>query len=254
MNQNTNRLEVLNSQIHKNLKIKEINSTNFQLENIIDLVPSEIERAAISYPIIVCKNANTGSFVLVALCGFEKGENLLITNDGINASYIPSYINCLGFSLQNLEDHNEPVIMIETDNQIFSDTVGLDLFDNIGEPTWRLKSVMQGFATLIDGVAEIKDFIGTALALGLLKSATLDVVFEDESKNELKGVYIIDKDKLDCLNSEALIELHDKKLLSKYYAMCFSIGHINRLIDLKNIKINKNMVDKSLWFKKPNMD
>ena len=69
--------------------------------------------------------------------------------------------------------------------------------------------------------------------LDLLKSTDINIDLSEDEKHELKGLYVVDEEKLKGLDKEELYKLHQHQYLQHIYMIGASIGNVNKLISLK---------------------
>ena len=83
--------------------------------------PFEFRNIQSCYPIFFQKDANSGRFFPLALFGFQKGENLFLTESGWDARYVPIMIRRQPFLIGFQEDPENPgkkraIVSIDMDN------------------------------------------------------------------------------------------------------------------------------------------
>ena len=87
------RFALVNNVEHKNTKIITRRDEQYGDRMMSTMTfPIEFRNIQSSYPIFFQKDAETGQFFSIALLGFEKGENLFLTERGWEASYVPMSI------------------------------------------------------------------------------------------------------------------------------------------------------------------
>ncbi len=226
----------LNNQAHKYLKI---DSSKIEAqgahERMVPVVLSEFLKLVVHYPIVLTKNAETGRFVCMALLGFEQQENLFWQNNQWQGIYTP--LNILRQPFFIGQENENTIICIDSESPCMSKTEGELLFTEQGEDTEFLRNVKTMLAELIHGETQTLIFIQTLLELKLLMPMSLDITFANQQEQRVQGLYTIDEEKLNALNSEAISALHKKNYLQPIYTMLASLGQIYALIQKKNERI-----------------
>lgn len=230
------KLVSLNNSAHKNIKI---DTSKIEVigakERMIPVVLTEFLKLCVQYPIVFTKNADTGKFVCVALLGFDHGENLFWQNDQWDGIYIPLNITRQPFFIGK-EDLNkdDAVVCIDVESPCISLENGEELFNSQGQDTAYLGNAKSMLAQLVSGEQQNFDFINTLLNLDLIMPLALDITFANDKTQRVQGIYTIDEEKLDKLNSDEVLMLHRYKYLKPIYTMVSSLAHIYALIQRKN--------------------
>lgn len=206
---------------------------------MIPLVTAEFIKAATEYPILLTKNAATGKFICVALCGFEDGENLFWREGAWDAIYVPFNVARQPFFLGAPENDGDFVLCIDTKADCLSGDEGELLFGPDGTETAYLRQVQHALRQLALGERETAAFVATMLDAGLLTDVALEIKFANGEQCRVQGLYTIDEAKLDALEGDALLALRAKGYLPLIYAMVVSVGQIYALIQKKNAALAK---------------
>ena len=88
-------------------------------------------------------------------------------------------------------------------------------------------------STIDSEVIMLDSFCKELSKLDLLKSADINIDLSEDEKHELKGLYVVDEEKLKGLDKEELYKLHQHPYLQHIYMIGASIGNVNKLISLK---------------------
>lgn len=236
------RLVLLNNDIHKNVRVNTaIAEAQGGLLNMVPVMLSEFLKLAVQFPIAITKNKETGQFVVVALFGFQAGENLFFNNNRWNSLYTPLHIVrqpfFLGEDNASKNADKQFVICIDTDNNSIQQHDGDRLFDTEGKETAYLEKIKYVLSELLEGEEKTKAFIAKLLSLKLLQAMQLEITFENGESVRVEGMYTINEDNLQNLSPESLAELNQLEYLRPIYTMIVSLGHIYGLIEKKN-KLN----------------
>lgn len=223
--------------LHSSLKIKEqIDFTALAKRQFAALTVQEFSQAASSYPIVMLKDGQTGSFVSVALWGFEAQQNVLLnpvdnTWDAVN---VPNEIQCAPFSLGPCtEQANTLILYIDEASALVQSQHGHALFDSEGETAF-LKSIQTKLSEHYQNQAFTRDFINILLEHNLLKEIEIMVAYADDKIRRVKGLYTIDEEALSALDEKTIVTFFKRNLLVPIYAMLGSLTQFNRLMKLNN--------------------
>ncbi|RYE95821.1 MAG: hypothetical protein EOO77_42180 [Oxalobacteraceae bacterium] len=119
-------LEVLNIHTHATLQMAAPTSGD---RHFVQVVLDEIESAGAHFPILFCKNAETGDFYAGAMLGLKPGENLVRDEpDGEQASRLHDVVR-EGFYIA------EDAIAIDPQHPRFGVGDGLAVFEADGDAT-----------------------------------------------------------------------------------------------------------------------
>ncbi|QBF84240.1 multidrug transporter [Shewanella maritima] len=235
---------LLNSVEHQNIKIDTRHSGELG-DNVWFSVtfPIEFRSVQAHYPIFFNKDTN-GQFYPVALFGFQQQENLFLTEQGWDASYVPLTVRRQPFLIgqQTLQEdgiaQQQRVIHIDMANP----RVGQDgeaLFHEFGGNTDYLEQVADMLETIHHGLQDNNAFIQALIELELLESFTLDITLDNGSQNQMIGFYTINEDTLAELPADAITKLHQQGYLQAIYMVLASHSNMRNLIDRKNVQVGR---------------
>ncbi len=232
--------ELLNNIAHKDLKIITDKSAYFGNNQTYALVyPFEFKHVQADYPIFFIKDKQTAQFNAIALLGFEQNENLFLTQEGWQASYIPLMVErepfLIGFQ-QNDKGEKEPVIHIDMDSPRVNNETGIEIFLEHGGNSEYINRISTILKTIHDSKATTDLFMSRVQELELLEPLNLDIQLNDGSNNRLSGFYTINEDKLAQLTGEQLAELNKSGLLHVIYMVIASHANLTGLIQKKDKK------------------
>lgn len=215
--------------------------------NMVPIVMAEFLKTATRFPIVFTKNAETGQFSVIALCGFEVGENLFYRAGKWDSLYIPLNILRQPFFLgtDNQAGGEQQVICLDLESKCISDE-GEPLFMETGEPETYLKDMQSMLTTLFQGEQDTRQFIDTLSGLDLIQKMSLDIKFENGEALKVQGIYTVDESKLNTLPSETFSKLRENNMLFPIYSMIQSLGHIHWMVNQRNIR----NAEAKAWFKK----
>ena len=231
----------IDKNVHRDVRIDPLKVEGLGNDtNMVPVVMSEFLKAATRFPIVFTKNVETGQFSVIALCGFEVGENLFYREGKWDSLYVPLNILRQPFFLGADDSLRAPqqVICLDIESSCIS-AEGKPLFDENGEPEKYLKDMQSMLAQLYHGDQATLHFIDTVSELGLIQKMSLDIKFENGDAMTVKGLYTIDENKLNKLPLEQFSNLRQASMLFPIYSMIQSLGHIHWMVNQRNIR-NEN--------------
>ncbi|MFC4309758.1 SapC family protein [Steroidobacter flavus] len=227
---------LLNNVEHKDLRVITTRSAEYG-DNVMlaAAFPAEFRNLQAHYPIVFRKNAQ-GQFEPVALLGFKEGQNLFLTPQGWDATYIPMTIERLPFLIGFSQDR-EPMMHIDLAHPRVSRTQGEPIFREHGGNTEFLERMNSLLLAIHQNLGATEHFIGALLQHDLLESFVLDIQLNDGSQNRLAGFYTIKEERLLDLNGAVLERLNRAGHLQAIYMAIASLSHFRALIERVN-KLN----------------
>lgn len=243
------QLEAVNNQKHKTLSVDATKvDTHSAGLNLIPVVVAEFAQLALQCPIVLTKHSDTGQFVFAAMCGFEKGENLFYENQQWQGLYVPLQIQRQPFFLgEPCPNHNKntPDYSIYIDTQ--SPTIVTDadaqnahrLFTENGQESDFFHNAKLTLAHILQGEKDNLALLELLTQFELIQSVSIDVIFINDQKTALNGLYTIDQEKLAQLNAEQVCSLHQQGVLKSIYAMIISLGQVYALVARKNAGLSR---------------
>lgn len=228
------QLVSLDPQVHRQIRIdtRLVEVAGAAL-NMVPVVLTEFLKLVVEYPIAFTKDKDTGRFVCVALFGLHDHENLFVDDGKWHAIYVPLQVARQPFFLGDAPN-DEFVVCLDVEHGSIAADTGEFLFDAEGNETPYLDSVKQALAELLTGEALTQQFIETLVGLKLLLPMQLEITFENQQSTEVAGLYTIDEGRLAELAADEIAGLHAQGYLGPIYTMLASLGHIYRLIDMRN--------------------
>ncbi|MDQ2075958.1 SapC family protein [Marinimicrobium sp. ABcell2] len=236
--------ELLNNIDHKDIRI--ITERSPEYGDDVWYVPTfwrEFRSVQSCYPILFQAEKAEGAFTPVTFFGFQKGENLFLSNDGWDASYVPLTVQRMPFFIgfQNKQEGGEPVqervITIDMSSPRVSRTEGRELFHEFGGNSEYLETIADILETMHRGIQENPDFIKALVDNDLLEPVTLDIQLKDGSKNQLIGFHTIDEEKFKALPAEVITDLHKTGYLEAIYSAIMSQIQFKELVRRKNLSL-----------------
>lgn len=227
---------LLNNLEHKDLRVIATRSAEYGDNVMLAMTfAAEFRNLQAHYPIVFRKNAQ-GQFESVALLGFKDGQNLFLTKQGWDASYIPLTIERQPFLIGFSADR-QPLVHIDLDSPRVSRDHGEPVFREFGGNTELLERISSVLLAIHQGLADNESFIGSLLQLELLESFVFDIQLNDGSQNRLAGFYTVNEERLLHLNGAALERLSRAGHLQAIYMAIASLSNFRALIERTN-KLN----------------
>ncbi|MEO6216528.1 MAG: SapC family protein [Sphingomonas sp.] len=228
----TEQLELLNSEAHKNLRMR-LEPAGPQ-PHFVSIVVSEFEAAASSCPIFFAKDAATGEFYAAALFGFEPGELLVDFAAQGRASFQPLDRQRQGFFA------SEQSIAIDPGNPRFGAGSTVALFEDDGTPSNALRKMQRIIGQIATGVEATRSFIRELLRLKLLEPIDISLKFDDGVSISLEGLYTVSRDGLNDLDDSAILALFRSGYLQAALCANFSLNQVAILAQRRNERLTSN--------------
>lgn len=221
---------------HKLLRIANTHGAVFG-DNLgmVSVVPTEIPALVNSYPLFFRKAPVSDTYELSAMLGFEADQNLFLTPDGWDASYVPLALRCAPFAVQqNAANPDRNTLMIDLASPRITPAGGDVLFFSDGRPSERLQAAIETLEALVKGAATAGAYAAALDALGLIEPVEVQVDLVGGASHNLAGLYTIAQSRLDTLPTSAIADLHARGFLPWVYQQTASVGQIANLILREN--------------------
>lgn len=250
------RIELLNNISHKNLRVNPVFSAELG-DNIASTITFITEFAEVQkeYPILFRKDSEKDVYQAVVLFGVRKDENLFLDSvstgyqkfSGWNATYIPAVVRRGPFSIglhkkqeQSSEDVVEPLVHVDMDHPKISIGDGLRVFLEQGGNSPYLEHVIETLNLIRDGMNLNDAMFDVFERYELIEDVDINIELNNQEKHRLSGFKTINADKLSQLPGEALAELGRSGFLQAAYYVVASLSNIQKLIDIKNRRLQSN--------------
>jgi hypothetical protein len=236
-------LVALNSQTHRNLRFETARANREAANvNIVSVIPREFPRLLAHYPIFFTKSADSGQFEPAALLGFERGENLFVSEGIWDAAYVPLQIQRQPFALiPRLATPGTPAsleLAVDLANPHVQTQDGERLFQDDGQPSKFLQTISSMLSALVSGSREAYAFTGKLAQFNLLETVRLDIEFVTGTDTKLAGLYWIAESAVKLLTAAQLAELRDLQYLEWMYFQMGSLAHMANLVARKNRRLS----------------
>jgi hypothetical protein len=220
---------LLNSLTHRALRVHARPSAQYgDNQRFVAVVVGEFPALAVHYPILFSKDADTGQFYCGAMLGFDSGENLFVEEHRASNAYRPLNLQRGPFFTSG------PDLAIDLDHPRVAPSGDQELFDDSGQPTGYLQSIMGLMNELRPGLERTRIFIDTLLGLRLIEPVAISARFDDGVQREFTGLYTVNRDQLKELADAAVLDLFRRGYLQLIHMMLLSLNHVSRLAQRRN--------------------
>jgi hypothetical protein len=202
------------------------------------VVPDEFRQVQNEYPILFRRNLEQDSFAAFAMFGFENGENLFLDGDRWAARTLPLSVAIQPFLIGRPEGTESATRQVHVD--LASPRLGnegLRLFEEDGQPTPYLQTVIEKLGALDAGYQASGDFFAALRRYELLEPFALEVPLVDGSVHRMIGFHVIDEARLRALDPVALADLHQAGHLMPIFMALASLANIGALVARKNQRL-----------------
>jgi hypothetical protein len=221
---------LLNNVEHKDLHIVTTRGAQYGDDVMFALTfPAEFRSIQAHYPIVFSKGPD-GKFQPLALFGFKQNQNLFLSSDGWDATYVPLMIERQPF-LIGAGPNGDLLVHVDLDHPRVSRTQGEAVFREHGGTTDFLERINSTLLTLHQGIATTAPFVDALLEHNLLESFVFDIQLADGSQNRLSGFYTVHEDRLRNLDGAALERLHKTGYLQAIFMVIASLSNFRALIE-----------------------
>ena len=228
---------LLNNVEHKDLKVREAHGEAYG-ENLmcVPVYPVEARHAQAHYPLMFAKNAED-EYQLVALLGFERDENLFVSDDKWLADYKPLVIEKGPFLIgRNQHDESKLSIHIDLDDKRVNENEGQAIFLPHGGNSDYIDNMANVLSTLHQSLDKHREFIERCNALSLIESFVLDIDLDGTGTHRLAGFYTINEETLRGLSGEQMAQLQQHGDLEVIYMILASMSQMRNLVKLKKAR------------------
>lgn len=213
-------------------------------QQVVEAVPREFRSLVPYYPILLTREAQSGRFTFVALCGLEPGENLLLDGDSWSVPYVPANIRRQPFNIMFPEgagssgEENPPAALsIDLDSPRVGGEKGELLYDDDGQPTEFLTTMGTMMQEVFDGTRRARFFAQRLHELGLIEPLSLGFELANGEQRAVQGLYTVSEKKFRDLPDDVVLEMHHTDQLEGVYTIIASWAQIDGLVVRKNARL-----------------
>ena len=217
--------EILNKETHKDLTMSAYENYAFSKDAyIVPIGLDEMIVATKSLIIVFIKEQNGNIFPCVVLGG-EEGGNLLLEEDSTwkKNTYIPAAIRSYPFGIGNSDKGN--FITVDSDADVFNGVNGTKILEDDQSFTKQGEFAINFVQNAYSAIDATKKFTSNIESLGILQQANIEIELKGEKYNLTKGIYIIDENKLNKLESRKVKKLATSGSMKYIYSHLLSLNN-----------------------------
>lgn len=220
--------EAVSKELHKNKYWKPVSNFRFAAQDALcSLVMQEAPKAVLHLPIAFSKAGE--HFALFAVQGLKDGENHLIDAAGNwLTGYIPAAYRGYPFALANSDE--QLVLCIDTDSGLINDNEGEAFFDELDEPSPRIKEILDFLSQVATNKQTTHTLCLLLAELELLEPWPITVNIEDKDVS-VEGLYRISEAKFNTLDTDTLTSLRDKGALPLIFCQLLSMQNLAHIVE-----------------------
>ncbi|MBD2449020.1 SapC family protein [Nostoc sp. FACHB-152] len=217
---------------HGNWSVKTGTDYSFARQiNSVPLMAVEFPKAATEYAIVF--TGTETSIMPVAILGIKEQENLYLKETGDwQAKYIPAFIRRYPFVFSSNDEGNTFTLCIDEGfagcNQ---EGRGERLFDTQGTPTQYLESVLAFLKEFQMQHQRTQVFCNKLKALDLLEPMRVKFTLDTGEQSSLAGFMAVNRDRLNQLSGEQLVDLLQTNELELLYLHLQSMRNFNTMVE-----------------------
>ncbi|HEX4889233.1 MAG TPA: SapC family protein [Alphaproteobacteria bacterium] len=204
-----------------------------QNQALVPLVGVECAQAVHNFPIVFTPYGE--SYVLMAMLSLQPDRNMFVSPDGKwLGSYIPAILRQHPFAVGLPAEGGEPLLCVDGDSDLISDTDGQPMFEVDGSPSETMRKV-------IDFVGELeRSRAVTIRAVNMLVQHNLIIPWDitlntPQGQQKVNGIFRIDEAAMNALPYDGFLELRQVGALPIAYAHLLSLNCIDNLVRLSSL-------------------
>ena len=233
------RLVPIDPDKHADLKVSKNRDVEFAASrHLLALQATEISQAISSFPVLISRVHDQGRYAISALTAFEPGQNLFVNNGEWDAPFQSGQMQTFPLFLMQAQDGSDkPDIGLYEDANAINAESGDSLIVK-GKPSLWTQQIEKRLLQDAQRSILTDRFLTTLDETGLLKPVDLVLHISGGESNRIKGLFVINEDKLQQISDKEFKGLREKGYLAPIYAMLFSIFQFNNLIRRHNAQKN----------------
>ncbi|WP_339614884.1 SapC family protein [uncultured Gilvimarinus sp.] len=234
------KYELLNNTSHKDLKVDtQLKSDYGDNVHAVPTYLTEFEDVQREYPILFRHDSD--DFEAFVVFGFQREENLFLTQAGWSAKYVPAVVArgpfLIGYQRGENGGPEEPMIHVDMDSPRLSEAEGQPVFLEHGGNTPYIDRVSRQLLAIHEGIELNKAMFSAFSALDLIEPVVMDVEIPGQQPFRLQGYYTIHEEKLANLKEADLVALHRAGFLRAAYLVLSSLGNLSRMVEMKKARM-----------------
>lgn len=228
---------ILNNVEHADLKVRPLSRDNLDARKMcVSLSIGEFRSANRNLPIVYYYEPTQNQYFPMALLGFEKDENLFLSETGWAWGYIPAMLQKGPFNIGQQPSPSgelEQIVSIDLDNPSVNTASGQPIFLAQGGNSDYLLNVVSLLQHLSSEHDTTTQFCARMDELGLFEPFSLELELRQDHGLKLSGFFIINEEKLATLDAQILAELSQLGFLQAAYTSISSLSNLTSLVDMK---------------------
>jgi hypothetical protein len=230
------KMVVLDRHLHRSLKIHQPQmdwSVAVGLNGLF-VAGTEFGEACREYPLLFVRAGTDAQgkplMAPIAAMGLSQNENLFLQGRSWRAAYIPALLRAYPFAIGRVGTEQRAVLSVDIGWPGLSQTEGVPLFDEAGEPSQHLQSLHQQLEQIELEVQRTRELGSLLLAKELLREMRFDAELPDGQKLKVDGFFVVEEQQLAKLSDADLVALHRNGVMGLIYAHLVSLGNLRKLV------------------------
>ena len=208
--------------------------------NQVLVFPTEFEQVQREYPIVI-RRSDDGVFYAVALLGFDRAENLFLDGERWDARYVPAIRQRGPFTTPASVDSNEDTgppsaIEVDLDDPRVGAPDGQPLFLRHGGQAPYLRHLANVLGACSEGHRTMAPAFKHFADVGLMHPTAINIELGEGRSVLIEDVHVVTRESLAALKPAVLERLSQNGLLYLAHMAAASLGNMNHLIALKNMR------------------
>lgn len=230
------QMVALDRNLHRNLKIDQpqMDWSVASGMNAIFIAGAEFGDVCREYPILFVRAGTDPQgkpqVAPIAALGLAPRENMFLQGTQWRALYIPAMLRAYPFAIGRAGTEQRAVISIDIAWAGLSQTAGLALFDEQGEPSEQLKTMTQRLEQIELEVQRTREIGRLLVEKDLLREMRFDADLPDGQKLKVDGFLSVDEKQLAKLSDADLLALHRNGVMGLVYAHLVSLGNLRKMV------------------------
>ena len=217
--------EILDKNKHKDLGL--VPYVNYKFAKDVYLAPITYEEMLVANKslIIVFVKDTEGTIYPSVVLGGEESSNLLLDDDFVwkKNYYIPAVLRCYPFGVGTDGNNNFITLDVESDCTVVNK--GSKIIQDTESFTDHGKKSIDFVTNVYSSIHLAKQFTDHLNSLGVLKQAEISIETEGKKYILKSGIYIVDENTLNKLESRKLKKLASMGYMKLIYAHLFSLNN-----------------------------
>jgi hypothetical protein len=230
------QMVALDRHLHRNLKIHQpqMDWSVAAGLNALFVAGTEFGDVCREYPILFVRaGADAQGKALMApisAMGLAPKENLFLQGTAWRAAYIPALLRAYPFAIGRAGAEQRGVLSVDIGWSGLSQTEGLPLFDEAGEPSQHLQTMQQQLEHIELEVQRTRELGNLLVAKDLLREMRFDAELPDGEKLKVDGFFAVEEKQLAKLSEADLVAMHRSGVMGLIYAHLVSLGNLRKLV------------------------